>query len=198
MLEKLLETLSVFILNTIESFGELGVFVLMALESANIPIPSEIVMPFSGFLVSRGAFGFWSIILIGTLGQLVGSLVSYYIAGHFRPWTERRMAHSMEFQIVDKWFKKYGVATAFWSRLLPVVRTFISFPAGMFRVNIWKFSALTFVGSFIWTWLLTYVGFMLGENWNIIEPYFRKFDFVIAGVILLGLGLWVWYHFKRK
>jgi len=198
MLEHILEILSKFILTTIEAWGELGVFVLMAMESANMPIPSEIVLPFSGFLVSTGVFSFWPIVLIATLGQLAGSLTSYYVATNFERWTRKWVSHNPYFQKSQEWFNKYGEATIFWSRLVPIIRTFISFPAGIFKVNIWKFSIYTFIGTFIFTVPLTYLGVYLGENWHAFEPYFRKFDFVIVGAIALGFIWWFWYHFKKK
>lgn len=194
MLEAILETLSLFVLNTIEAWGSAGVFVLMALESANIPIPSEIIMPFSGFLVSRGVFNFWGIILVGALGNLAGSLVSYYAAV---PLT-KYLRYKREFIAAEKWYERFGEWSIFIGRLLPIIRTFISFPAGMFKVNVWRFSILTFAGSFLWVWLLTYIGFFLGENWDIIGPYFRKFDFVIVGVVIIGFLWWIWHHYKRR
>lgn len=198
MIESILETLSVFVLNTIDAWGYWGVFFLMAMESANLPVPSEIVMPFSGFLVSTGSFSFWPVVLVGTFGQLGGSLASYWIATHFERWTRKWVSHNRYFKKSQEWFDKYGVATAFWSRLMPIVRTFISFPAGLFRVNIWKFSIYTFVGAFIWTVPLTYAGFYLGENWQAIEPYFRKFDILIAGLLVAGVVWAVKLHYQKN
>jgi len=194
MLSSLIEIVTSFVLRTIESWGSFGVFVLMALESANIPIPSEIIMPFSGFLAATGVFSFWVIVLVGALGNLAGSLVSYYAAAALKGSLKRKR----EFVSAERWFEKFGVWSIFLGRLLPIIRTFISFPAGIFKVNIFKFSILTFTGSLIWSWFLTKIGFVLGENWDTIEPYFRKFDFAIVGVILIGLGWWIWYHFRKR
>jgi len=194
MLEYILETLTVFTLDTIESLGYAGVFLLMALESANIPIPSEIIMPFSGFLVSTGSFNFWLVVFFGALGNLAGSLVSYFAASKL----DRRIRKNRDFALAERWFKKYGDISMFFSRMLPIVRTFISFPAGMFKVNIWKFSAYTFAGSFLWSWLLTYIGFVLGENWQTLEPYFRQFDYVIVGIGVASFIWWIWHHKRRK
>ena len=198
MIEEILEVISVFVLNTIENWGYWGVFFLMAMESANIPIPSEVVMPFSGFLVSTGVFSFWPVVLVGTLGQLSGSLTSYYIATHFERWTRNWVSHSPYFKKSQAWFDKYGVATAFWSRLMPIVRTFISFPAGLFRVNVWKFSIYTFIGSFIFTTIITYPGVYLGEHWHDLEPIFRRFSTLIAVFIVSALVFGLWSHFKKK
>ena len=194
MIADILEVISLFVLNAIETWGYWGVFFLMALESANIPIPSEIIMPFSGFLVSTGVFDFWTVVFLGALGNLMGSLASYYVAGHFKGWVE----NNRHFDEAKRWIAKYGVATAFWSRMMPIVRTFISFPAGLFKVPIWKFSFFTFIGSFIWSAILTYPGVYWGENWTIIEPIFRKFDLVIAVLLVLGITWGLKNHFGKK
>ncbi|OGY58629.1 MAG: hypothetical protein A3C03_02565 [Candidatus Colwellbacteria bacterium RIFCSPHIGHO2_02_FULL_45_17] len=193
MLSDLVSIISTFVLETIESWGVIGVFVLMTLESANIPIPSEVIMPFSGFLVGTGVFSFWVIVFVGAFGNLVGSIISYFAASKL----DGKIRSKLEFKRAERWFNKFGVWSVFIARLLPIVRTFISFPAGMFKVNIWKFSALTFAGSLLWSWVLTRVGFILGENWSVIEPYFRKFDFAIAGGVLAGVAWRIWHHRKK-
>ena len=197
MTSQILESLSTFVLGTIESAGYWGVFLLMALESANIPIPSEIIMPFSGFLVSSGVFYFWPIVLVGALGNLAGSAVSYYIAIYFEQWTRSWIARNRYFATSQRWFDRYGVATVFWSRLLPIIRTFISFPAGLFKVPAWKFFLYTFLGSFIWSAFLAYPGVYLGENWQVIEPIFRKLDVIILFFLFFGLILVLRRHFKK-
>ncbi len=197
MIEQILEGLSTFVLNTIETTGYWGVFFLMALESANIPIPSEVIMPFSGFLVSRGVFYFWPVVLVGALGNLSGSMVSYYIAVYFEKWTRSWVTHNSYFSVSKRWFDRYGVTAAFWSRLMPVVRTFISFPAGLFRVSAWKFFTYTFLGSFIWSAVLTYPGVYLGENWQIIEPILRRFDILILVFLGIGFIFMLRNHFKK-
>lgn len=194
MLEIVLETITTFTLHTIESLGYIGVFTLMALESANVPIPSEIIMPFSGFLASQGSFNFWLVVFIGALGNLAGSLVSYFSADKLGKY----IRGNRDFVLAESWFEKYGEISMFFSRMLPVVRTFISFPAGMFKVNIWKFSFYTFTGSFLWSLFLTYIGFELGENWHSLEPYFRKFDYLIVGFVIVGFIWWIWHHRKNK
>lgn len=171
----------------------------MTLESALIPIPSEITMPFAGFLVSRGEMSFTLIVLAGAFGNLVGSLAAYYLGyyleehvvlnlvkkyGKFILLTEHEYLRSIH------WFKKYGSGIAFFSRLLPAVRTVISLPAGLSEMNVWKFSLYTFFGSLIWSAFLTYIGFYLGENWHSLEGYFRKFEILIAVALILGI---LWY-----
>lgn len=194
MIEQILEALSVFVLTVIENWGYWGVFVLMGLESANIPIPSEIIMPFSGFLVSTGVFSFWPVVIVGALGNLAGSLASYYLADKLERW----VVGNTHFEQVKGWFERYGLAAAFWGRMMPIIRTFISFPAGLFKVPVGRFSVLTFVGSFIWSALLTYPGVYLGQNWEAIEPIFRKFDLVIAALLLAGIIWGIKMHFSRK
>jgi len=194
MISSILEIISTFTLNIIDMFGYFGVFILMALESANIPIPSEVIMPFSGFLVSQGSFNFWLVVFIGASGNLAGSLVSYFAASKM----DSRLRKNREFQFAERWFEKYGEISMFFSRILPIVRTFISFPAGIFKVNILKFSIYTFAGSFIWSAFLTYVGFYLGENWHALGPYFRKFDYLIVIIGVIGIIMWIWHHKKSK
>ncbi len=175
----------------------------MALESANVPVPSEIIMPFSGFLVTQDSVNFWLVVFWGALGNLFGSLVSYGVASMYGKqavrFTSRFLfVHEKDFDIAEKWFEKYGLWSVFFSRLLPVVRTFISFPAGIFKVDILKFSFLTFAGSFLWSTLLTYIGYALGENWDILGPYFRKFDYLILAGGLAILIWWFGWHARHR
>jgi len=192
MISKIISVLSLFVLGVINKIGYVGVFLLMTLESANIPIPSEVTMPFAGFLVSSGRFNLWILILIGALGNLFGSWFSYYIAYLVGQPLARFFKNSNffrdDYEKAERFFQKYGFASVFWSRLLPIIRTFISFPAGVFRMSFWKFSYLTFIGSLIWTGILTWLGFYLGSNWNVLGGYFHKFDYVIViiGIILVG------------
>lgn len=189
----MLEQLSAFIIHLIQTSGYLGVFILMTLESALIPIPSEITMPFSGFLVSTGNLSFILVVLAGAFGNLIGSLMAYALGyyleetvilslvgkyGKFILMTKEDYEKSL------KWFNKYGEAITFFSRLLPAVRTFISLPAGLAEMNILKFSIYTFLGSLIWSTFLTYIGVYLGDNWHSLEGYFRKFEILIAGTFI--------------
>ena len=201
MFSLILETVSNFILLTIQKTGYLGIFFLIALESANIPIPSEIIMPFSGFLVVGGIFNFWLVVIFGAFGNLAGSLFSYWLGYLVRKnvlkWNNYKV--SAEIGRAKEWVRRFGDWAVFFSRLLPIVRTFISFPLGILKVkSLWRFSILTFSGSFIWSMLLTYLGFVLGKNWGILEVYFRKFDYLILILILAGIGWWLWRHFKKK
>ena len=203
MLHEFIAVISGVVLYTIESLGYWGIFLLSLLESANIPVPSEIILPFSGFLVSRGSFGFWTVAFLGGLGNLAGSLISYYLAYYYgrRPvmfLSKFLLVNAEDLDRAETWFGRFGVFSVFIARFVPVIRTFISFPAGMFKVNIWKFTLLTFVGSFLWSAVLTWLGFVLGENWETLGGYFRQFDYAIVILFILIAAWWVWRHFKQR
>lgn len=200
-MEAILEAIVRTVLAIIEQSGYGGIFILMALESANIPIPSEVIMPFAGYLVWQEQFQFLSVVLWGAMGNLLGSVISYFIGFYGgRAFIERYgkffFVTQHDLAVADRWFKKYGAITIFASRILPVVRTFISFPAGVAKMNIWKFSLYTLAGSLIWSTILTYTGVIAGENWNVLSPYFRKFDWLIV-LLLIGGGVWwIWRHIR--
>ena len=205
MISYFLEIISNLVLLIIGKIGYSGVFLLMVFQSANLPIPSEIIMPFSGFLVSNGVFNFWAIVLVGAFGSLVGSLISYRLA-HFIIKNGLRDRHKIikliisdkNLESAEKWFNKYGALSIFIGRLMPVISTFISFPAGLAKMKISLFSILTFSGAFIWSLFLTGLGFYLGENWNVLGVYFRKFDYLILALILIAAGWWMWRHFNNR
>lgn len=185
------------IIQFIQNTGYFGVFILMTLESALIPIPSEITMPFAGFLVQRGQLNLLLVIFAGAFANLVGSLIAYgvgyyleehIILKHIKSWGKYLLLSTAEYERSLRWLKKHGDAVAFFSRVLPGVRTFISLPAGLSEMNVFKFSLYTFLGSLIWSAFLTLVGFYFGENWHVLEPYFRKFQIaIIATLIFLAL-----------
>lgn len=203
----MIEVLGHYIIQLISSTGYVGVFILMALESALIPIPSEITMPFAGFLASKGQLSFSLIVIVGTLANLAGSLAAYYIGyfleetvllGFIKKYGKFILLSEHEYERAKKWFEKYGDKIIFISRLLPGVRTVISLPAGMFEMNLKKFILYTTFGCLIWSIFLTYIGFVLGENWNSLEPYYRKFEFVIAGLIILAVVVYIEKHLNLR
>lgn len=201
MISAILEIISGYILLIIKTTGYSGIFFLMALESANIPVPSEIIMPFSGFLVASGVFNFWLVVIVGAFGNLGGSLFSYWLGYLIRKgilkWDNCKVSNEVE--RARNWLDRFGDWTVFFSRLLPVIRTFISFPLGILKTkSLWRFSTLTFAGSFIWSTFLTYLGFTLGKNWTILEVYFRKFDYLILILITVIIIWWVWRHLKNR
>ena len=180
----------------------MAVFVLMTLESALLPIPSEITMPFAGFLASQGILNFWVVVALGGVANLVGSLIAYGIGFYLeenvilnliRKYGKFVLVTEHDYLRAVHWFQKYGSPIAFFSRLLPAVRTFISLPAGLSEMNIWKFSIFTLAGSLIWSLFLTYIGFTLGRNWHAISPYYRKFEYGLAALFILG-ALWYINH----
>ena len=201
----MIEVLSGFIIHLIQSSGYFGIFLLMTLESALIPIPSEVTMPFAGFLVSQGQLSFIAVIIIGALGNLVGSWIGYAI-GYFLEETIiviliKKYGKFILVSIDDynhslKWFNKFGDKIAFFSRILPAVRTFISLPAGLAKMNFWKFSIYTFSGSLIWSSVLTYVGVYLGNKWNTIGVYFHKFDIMLAVLLIFTVLSYVNHKLK--
>lgn len=201
----MIELLSGFIIHLIQSSGYLGIFLLMTLESALIPIPSEVTMPFSGFLVSRGELSFVAVVIVGAIGNLVGSWIGYAV-GYFleetiivtliKKYGKFILVSIDEYNHSLKWFNKFGDKIAFFSRIIPVIRTFISLPAGLAKMNFWKFSIYTFLGSLIWSALLTYVGFYLGEKWQFIGGYFHKFDLALAVLLVFAVLFYINHKLK--
>lgn len=201
----MLDLLVHYIISFIETTKYVGIFTLMTLESALIPIPSEITMPFSGFLASKGVLSVWPVILVGTIANLVGSYIAYYI-GYFleetvllnliKKYGKFILVTEHEYERAHKWFTKYGDKIIFISRLLPGIRTVISLPAGMFEMDIKKFTIYTIVGCFIWSTFLTYVGYILGENWQSLEVYYRKFEIVIAVFVIAAVLFYIEKHLK--
>jgi len=195
------QTLSDFIISVIEQLGYAGVFVGMTLESVGLPIPSEVIMPFAGYVVWEGGLTLIGITIAGTLGCLAGSLIAYCIGlWGGRPLLERYgkyvLIRKSELDRADEWFEKYGDKAVFISRLLPVIRTFISFPAGIVHMDVRKFSLYTVLGSLPWCFALAYIGVLLGPHWVDIEGLFKYLDIaVVLGII--ALIAYLIYHRKR-
>jgi membrane protein DedA with SNARE-associated domain len=203
---RIIEILSVFIVWVISSMGYAGVVLLMAIESACIPLPSEVIMPFSGYLVYTGQFNLWLVAIAGAVGCVLGSLVAYWVGMYGgRPMIEKYgkyvLLSSHDLDLADRWFASYGELIVFVSRLLPAVRTFIAFPAGVARMNLTKFVIYTFAGSLPWCLGLAYVGQKLGEQWNkndTLKTWFHRFDFVIGIIGVLAVAWWIWRHFRNE
>jgi membrane protein DedA with SNARE-associated domain len=202
LVEKILAPIAAWIVSVISTLGYGGIVLTMAIESACIPLPSEIIMPFSGFLVSVGRFNLWATGVAGALGCVLGSVAAYWagIKGG-RPFLEKYGRYVLisrhDLDNADKFFKKYGDWSIFISRLLPVIRTFISLPAGIARMNFKNFVILTFLGSFLWCLGLAYIGQVMGENWEYIKVYFRKADILIGVVIVIGAVWFIYRHVRR-
>jgi membrane protein DedA with SNARE-associated domain len=203
MLEHLISILAHFIINGINALGYYGVAGMMAIESACVPLPSEIIMPFAGYLVSQGQMTLLGASIAGALGCVVGSVLAYavgYYGGRvaIEKYGKYILISHHDLDIADKFFTKYGSSAIFFSRLMPVVRTFISLPAGIARMNFTKFVIYTFVGSVPWCFALSWIGMKLGEHWDTLGGYFHKFDFVIVILLVIGIAWYVWRHIKQN
>jgi membrane protein DedA with SNARE-associated domain len=186
----IINNLANFIIQTISNTGYLGIFALMIAESALIPVPSEIIMPFSGYLVSTGKFNPIFVVIAGSVGNLAGSLVAYAIGvklgrEFILKYGKYILLRKSHLDWTESYFEKYGDRSTFVSRLLPAIRTYISLPAGIAKMNLKKFTVYTFAGSIIWNTMLTYVGVALGEQWAKIRQYSEYVDaIVIIGIII--------------
>jgi len=203
MFTAIFEALSNFIINVIFQTGLWGVFLLMTAESACIPVPSEVILPFAGFLVAEGKLSFWGATFAGALGNLFGSLLAYFLGQRvgldfLKKYGKYILISKKDIEIAHKFFEKYGQQTVFFSRLLPVVRTFISLPAGVAKMNLKKFITLTFLGSFLWSIFLLYLGIKMQENWQKILDYFHKFDLLIGISVILLIILYIKRHLKEE
>jgi len=202
MFTTILGFLASIVIGLISTLGYFGVFLAMTIESACIPLPSEIIMPFSGYLVYQGQFNFWFVGIVGAFGNLAGSLIAYWVGlKGGRPFIEKYgkwvLISRHDLDMAERWFAKYGRSTVFFSRLLPVIRTFISFPAGMTRMNLKTFSLYTFAGALPFSLLLTYIGYKLGENWDTIGGYFNKLDLLIGAILIIGIVWYIRRHIKN-
>ncbi len=203
LLENVIAPLSAFILATIAAWGYGGIVVCMAIESACIPLPSEIIMPFSGYLVTTGRFTLWGVTLAGAVGNVLGSWVAYWIGMKSGRAAAERMAswhliRMEEYDRAERWLRKHGLKVAFWTRLLPIVRTFVSLPAGAARVPFWRFTLYTFLGSAPWSLGLAYVGVLFRENWEKIKDVWHGFDLVVVLALLVLFILFLRQHFRRE
>jgi membrane protein DedA with SNARE-associated domain len=203
MLEKIITAVAFWIMTVISTLGYGGVVLLMAIESACIPLPSEIIMPFAGYLVYKGEMVLWMVALAGAIGCVLGSIPAYYIGLYGgRPLADKYgkyvLISKKDLDMADRWFAQHGEIIIFIARLLPAVRTFIAFPAGVARMNMTKFTVYTFIGSFIWCWLLALAGMKFGEHWGELKVYFHQFHYVIVAAGLVFLAWYVRRHFQNE
>ncbi|MCE3235848.1 MAG: hypothetical protein K0Q50_2028 [Vampirovibrio sp.] len=197
----LLEMVMSFIHHTIISLEYVGIALLMAIESANIPLPSEFIMPYAGFMVQQGKLNLHLAALAGAVGCVLGSLPSYWlgkVGGRSFLLKHGKWLLLSEHDLItaERWTEKYGDMAFFICRMLPVVRTFISLPAGILHAHFWPFVIYTFIGSLIWSYGLVYVGFVMGENLEAFRAIWHKFDYAIVGVLVVLGVLYLWRHFK--
>lgn len=204
MLDHLISALVSWIVEVISAAGYFGVVMLMAIESACIPLPSEAIMPFAGYLASLGKFSLLGAATAGAIGCNIGSTVAYLVAAKggrkaFERWGSYVLIRSAELDSADRFFARYGAIAVFVGRLLPVVRTFISFPAGLARMPMMKFQIYSFLGAWPWCFALAYIGFLLGGRWDS-DPTFRRIfhesDTVIAALLLAAFAWFVWSRWR--
>ena len=188
--------------NLIGDWGLAAVFLLMLLESACIPVPSEAIMPFAGFAVSEGKLGMAGIIVAGVLGNLAGSWIAYAV-GYYggKPFVDRWGKYVLlrphHLATAQRWFDHYGAPVVFFGRMIPIVRTFISLPAGFGKMKFWKFTLFTVLGCIPWVTMLAFVGRQLGANWEKIKPYLHYADFVVVAVLVV-LVVWAALRWRRR
>lgn len=197
-----MEQFSTMFLGFIDTWGYVAVAVLMALENACIPIPSELILGFAGYLIFAGQMEFFHATVAGMIGGMLGSIITYYIGAHGgRPFVDKYGKYFfMKKSHVDtaqRWFDKYGIKAVFFSRMLPVVRTFISLPAGFARVDMKKFITYTFLGSLPWTMLILYIGWVLGENWKTMLAVGHEISLIFC-VVIVVICAYYYIRWKRK
>jgi membrane protein DedA with SNARE-associated domain len=206
MIGRVIEALAVFTTGVISAMGYGGVALLMAIESACIPLPSEIIMPFAGYLVFRGQFTLQGAAIAGAVGCLAGSIPAYYLGQYGgRPLIERYgryvLVSHRELDLADRLFQRHGHWVVFAARLLPVIRTFIAFPAGVARMPMGKFAVYTVAGSYPWCLGLAWVGMKLGEKWHSdprIAAAFHRFDLAIGVAAAAAVALFAWYKLRES
>ena len=202
MINEIIIAVVTWIEGVINHMGPWGVALLMAIESCNIPLPSEAILPFAGYLVTKGTFSIHTAAFFGAIGCVLGSIPSYYL-GYFggRKFIEKYGKYFLishhDLEIADKWVDKYGDWAFFICRMLPVVRTFISLPAGILKAKKRTFFLYTFVGSLIWSYLLVWVGVKMGENTEALKHIWHKFDAVIIIACLILGGIYIYHHVKK-
>lgn len=203
----MLEAVGQWVIHIIGTLGYQGIILTMAIESALIPLPSEIIMPFSGYLVATGQFNFFLVALSGAVGNVIGSLVAYGLGfwGHerivrrfVRKWGKWILLTEEELDQTEKLLHKYKDWVVVGSRVVPGIRTVISLPCGIAKLPLWRFIILTFFGSLLWSAFLTLIGVVLGKNWKSIGPYFHKLDAVIVVGIIAVIGFYIYHKLKKR
>lgn len=185
------EPLMDFATGVVDDLGLWGIFILMVPESALIPIPSEATMLFAGFSVYKGTYTMLEAVMVGSIANVVGSWIAYGL-GYFgrldliEKHGKKLHISPKHLKMTDDWFQKHGAATVFWARMLPIVRTFISLPAGVAKMNFWKFTLYTFLGCIPWMFMLTFIGKTAGENWEDWKVHLHWIDYAVATIIVVG------------
>lgn len=215
MIPAVLEALDAVVIPFLEriysSFGYLGVVVAMAIESAAIPLPSELILPFAGWVVSKGLtepltgvpWSYGGAVVAGVIGNTLGSLVAYAVGAYggrpfLRRWGRYVLIGEHDLDTADRWFQRYGPATVCFSRMLPIVRTFISLPAGIARMPLGRFVLFSVIGALPWVMLLVWAGVQLGDRWIELKAQLKGLDYLVALVLLVLVGLFIWRHLGRR
>jgi membrane protein DedA with SNARE-associated domain len=203
MITHLLTLITNLIIHIISALSYGGIILLMALHSSIFIVPSEVVMPFSGFLVSSGRFSFVLVVISGTIGNLIGASFIYFLSykggrNLILKYEHIVLVSQADLEKVEKFFKRFGVWAILIGRCIPIVAGLISIPAGLSKIKYWKFLLLTFFGALIWNSLLTFIGLKLGENWLVLKDKLHNFDLIIIILILVGVIWWVYRHLISK
>lgn len=205
MISELLAPLTQTVSDLIVQFGYLGIIAVTFIENIIAPIPSEFVFPWAGFLAQQGKMDIWLISLSGAMGSVIAALLLYYLGSKFNNHKTRSFVDKYgkflfikleDLEKSEEWFRKYGVWTVFLFRMVPLGRTIVSIPAGFIKMDLALFTLLTFAGTFIWCFILTYAGFLLGENWTAVSNFISSYEHLIIYVILAAMGAFV--YFRRK
>lgn len=191
-----------FAVNVVGDLGLAGIFVLMTLESACIPVPSEATMLFAGFNVDKGEYSLFAAVGVGVLANLLGSWIAYAVGYYGR--VDVLEKHGKKLHIkpehlawADRWFERYGDATVFFTRMLPIIRTFISLPAGVARMPFWRFTVLTLLGCIPWVFMLAFIGKQAGSNWEDWKDSLHYVDYAVAALIVIG-AVWLFFRARRR
>jgi membrane protein DedA with SNARE-associated domain len=193
-----------WVLDLIQRLGYAGVFTGMMLQATGfVPLPSEVMMSFGGYLASAHFLILWLVIVAGTGGDVAGAVIAYVI-GYYggRPLLERFgrlvFVRHRELERVDRWFARFGSRAVFICKLLPGIRSIAALPAGIARMNLGIFIGYTTAGAIIWSTGFASLGFTLGRNWSVLEPLFRKFSILLLGLVVLAIAFWIWSHFRAE
>jgi len=191
-----------FVLTLFTTLGYGGIVIAMAIESCCIPLPSELIMPLAGFLAFQQRFNLWGAALAGAVGCVIGSLLAYGIGARGgRPlllhYGRYVLISPHDLETADRWFARWGDLTVLFSRMLPIVRTFISVPAGIAHMPLWRFTIFSIAGAVPWVMLLVWAGMILGDHWQDLKHQLRGLDYIVAGLIVLGVGFFIWRHVRK-
>ena len=200
----MLHEVTTWVIDFIERLGYAGLFGGMALQATGfVPLPSEVMMSFGGYLAQARSLVLWMVVLAGTLGDLTGALVAYAIGFYGgRPFLERFgrfvFVRDAELARFERWFGRFGSRAVFVCRLLPGIRAFASLPAGIARMHVAVFAAYTAAGALIWCTAFASIGFTLGKNWALLEPFVRRFAILLIALVVIAIGFWIWSHFRAE